>query len=128
MAKKKNASSGAGCAVILLICMISAIYSGISSCVGNAASTSPPGDYSTVVPPTYVDPDPATDDYTDPYTDENTTPYTDDYVAPETGDPSDDYTGGDMNLPGNGYVSGPGANCGLSGCHVDVLPHFGFHF
>jgi hypothetical protein len=44
--------------------------------------------------------------------------------TPVTGGDND----GSVNLPGNGYVSGPGADCGSSGCHVDVLPHFGFHF
>lgn len=33
-----------------------------------------------------------------------------------------------INPPGNGYVSGPGVNCGLHGCHAHILPHFGWHW
>lgn len=45
-------------------------------------------------------------------------------VAPDDGSDGD----GSVNLPGDGYVSGPGINCGLSGCHGHILPNFGFHF
>lgn len=107
MATKKQ-SPAAGCVVLLGILFV--IIGGVSSCIhgGSDATTNTP-DYSTYVPDDPATPDPGiTDDGTG-------------------GDPDGD-TGGSVNLPGNGYVSGPGVNCGLSGCHVDVLPHAGFHF
>jgi hypothetical protein len=102
MASKKQ-SPAAGCVVLLFI--LAAIIGGISSCInGGSASTSNTPDYSTYVPDDPATPDPG-------FTDDGT-----------------DDSGGSVDLPDNGYVRGPGVGCGLSGCHVDVLPHAGFHF
>lgn len=109
MARRKESSAASGCVILVVIALV--IIGGISSCISHTSSQ--PANQPSVVTTDDPSPAPAVD------------PATPDPAIPDdgTGD-----SGGGLDLPGDGYVSGPGVNCGLGGCHVHVLPHFGFHF
>lgn len=131
MAKKKQ-SSGAGCAVLLAVLLVGGVWSGISHLVNGGDPQPTTSDYYSTVVPTD---DYAPDTYDDPYAPVDT-------YAPDTYDPDTDIPdtavdpggtdssggSGGYDLPGHGYVDGPGVHCSLHGCGVDVLPHFGWHF
>lgn len=129
MAGRKRTSAKGNGGLVAAIVVVIAIIGGISSLANHGQSTpSLPDNYNdstdaptpdtyvpdTYIPDTYV-PDSAVDTF-----------------APDTeaapgggGDSNDD---GGVNPPGHFYVDGPGVDCHLSGCHVHVLPHLGFHF
>lgn len=106
--KKKTTLSPAVLGVVVVFGLIGAV----ANACGGADNTGTPAGYS--VPSEVGSSDPTSAEE----------------PAAQEPPPTDTGTGGgggiDVNPPGNGYVSGPGVSCGLSGCDVHG-PHIGWH-